>query len=324
MMNKKALEMSFVWIFAIAVGAIIVIFAIYFATNLVRTGYNEINTKTARELVNILDPLQTTLEDGKTQAIELIDDTRIYNSCENIGDFGYNKIEISEKNKFGDDKWTNPGGDIRTESQYLFSQEIVEGKRIYFFIKSMKIPFKTADIMMMYSENYCFVNPPENMKSEIEGLTNENNSNIVVMGNLIDCGKDSIKVCFISNKECDVIVSGNCNDINCENVYDSGTITKDGESVTYINSLIYAGIFSSKDNYECNIKRIMKRTNKLTNLYIEKSKFVSGKGCGTNLQQELSLLSEASSKLDNSRDLSVIKILSDDINEKNMGVCRLF
>ena len=322
--NKKALEMSFAWIFAIAVGAIIIVLAIYFAANLVKSGYNEGNTRAARELVNVLDPLQTSVEDGKAQRIELIDETRIYNYCEKIGDFGSNKIEVSERNRFGGEGWTRPGGDIKTESQYLFSENTIEGKSVYFFIKPFKSPFKAADLMVMYSENYCFVNPPEDIKTELEGLTNDQNSNIDIKNNLIDCQNSSVSVCFTSGRECDVIVEGNCNSLNCESVYDSGTVIKDDGELTYTDGLLYSAIFSSKEIYECNINRIMKRVNYLSELYIEKSKFVSVRGCGTNLQVELTILSELSKNLEDSSGLLSIKAISDEINDKNIGVCRLF
>ena len=45
--NKKALEMSFAWIFSIIVGGIIIIAAIYAASNFISQGEYKVNTETA-------------------------------------------------------------------------------------------------------------------------------------------------------------------------------------------------------------------------------------------------------------------------------------
>ena len=81
-MNKKALEMSFAWIFAIIAGAAIIFIAVYIATTIVNIGEYEINTKTTQAIVNLLDPLQTSSEQGKTpEPLTLTKETRIYTFC---------------------------------------------------------------------------------------------------------------------------------------------------------------------------------------------------------------------------------------------------
>src|SRR3989338_7011518 len=71
-MNKRGFEFSFVWLFSIVVGAIIIFLAIYTATKLIGSNEYEINTKTAADLRNILNPLGTSFEDSKSEKIELI------------------------------------------------------------------------------------------------------------------------------------------------------------------------------------------------------------------------------------------------------------
>lgn len=324
MKNKKALEMSFAWIFSIAVGAIILLLAIYFAINLVNTSTNEINTKTAREFVNILDPLQTSVEEGRTQRVELVSDTRIYLDCSESGNFGKNTVRFSEKTGFKD-TYGKPGGDIKTEAHYIFSENVIEGKKIYFFVKPFKLGFKVADLMFMYSDRYCFVNAPDSIIEESSGLFTESNSNIEFKNSLNDCGNTTKNVCFgLNSKGCDILVEGACNSFNCQDIYSNGFVEKNGKSVYYTDNLLYAAIFSDVDNYECNLKRIMKRTSDLSEIYAEKARFISVRGCETDLIPELNLMNELSSNFKDDKDLAQIQILGQEIDNKNIAVCKLF
>ena len=66
---------------------------------------------------------------------------------------------------------------------------------------------------------------------------------------------DGKSVCFGSGN-CDINIQGYCDDFNCESEYDYGKIN----NRIYAGNLLYAGIFSSEENYECNVKRIMNQT----------------------------------------------------------------
>ena len=172
MVNKKALEMSFAWIFAIIAGAAIIFLAIYISTTLVNSGEYEVNTKTTQAIVNLLDPLQTSSEQGKTpEPLNLIKETRIYTICSSSGKFGENRIQIQEKSGFENNQYTEKSGDIGTINQYVFADDMIEGKKIYFFIIPYKMPFKIADIMILYTKPYCFVNPPRDIEDFISPLS---------------------------------------------------------------------------------------------------------------------------------------------------------
>jgi len=177
------------------------------------------------------------------------------------------------------------------------------------------MPFKIADLMIVYSEQYCFINPPESIKDSINGFQNKSNLKISGLGK--DC--EGVKVCF---------GSGNC-DINVRCLGEScsqGEVIKNGKSVYFIDELIYGAIFSDPAIYECNAKRIMKfRLANLAEMYSEKAKFVSTKGCNTGLVNEMDILASASERLSKTSQLSEIYRLSEDINEKNMYLqCRLY
>ena len=313
--NKKALEMSFAWIFAIIAGAAILFIAVYIAITLVDVGEYEINTKTTQAIINLLDPLQTSTEQGKTpEPLTLTKETRIYTMCSSSGNFGENRIQIQEKSGFRDNQWTEKSGDIGTISQYIFADEEIQGKKIYFFIMPYKMPFKVADIMILHTKPYCFVNPVREIKDFIEPLSG---NGINITNSVSQCPGNSIKVCFETKTGCDIGVYGAGEGI--------GIVQKDGKEIVYQGNLVYAAIFSSKNNYECGVKRIMMRLEYLSELYSKKAGFVSIKGCNTGLLSDINLLGTLAHNFKNPNDLNSIKTQADEIDRKNENaICQLY
>ena len=91
-------------------------------------------------------------------------------------------------------------------------------------------------------------------------------------------------------------------------------------------ALMYAAIFSEKEVYECQLKRLMKRVDVLASLYKDKANFISNKGCSSNMNSELIALSgfltsyQSSNNLDSVYDK--IKVI-DQKNNLNSG-CKLW
>ena len=56
------------------------------------------SAKTSKEVGFLLNPLETSFESAITSSIIFPKDTRIYNRCDNDGDFGTQGIEIMQKN----------------------------------------------------------------------------------------------------------------------------------------------------------------------------------------------------------------------------------
>ncbi|MBI2628590.1 hypothetical protein HYW74_00720 [Candidatus Pacearchaeota archaeon] len=334
--NKRALEMSFAWIFAIIVGAIIIISAIYIAGKfIIPGGQYRVNTETAKQITNALEPLQTSVEEIKSDSLTLVSDTKLYTSCNLNDEFGENRLEISERSGFNK-KWTERGGDISSKN-YIFAENEIEtsennGKVVYFIVKKLDMPFKTADIISMYTEKYCFVSPPEIIEDEINALNfKDNKTNIELKNSLSICDEQSVKVCFNSNQvqtSCEIIVS--CNNFECNNGYVKKLGNENNEGLYFTSSLVYGAIFSSKENYECNVQRIIKRLNELSKVYLDKAAFVSGKGCNTGLNADIATLIQLTNKLDIKKiesQLPLIELQARVIEDKNKPenlICQLF
>ncbi|MBU3907557.1 MAG: hypothetical protein KKA64_04890 [Nanoarchaeota archaeon] len=313
MIDKRGIEMSFAWLFAIIVGAIILFIAIYAAISFMNSGQGEVNTGTAKEISILLNPLETGAEIGVASSFALPLETRIYNNCNSQkGIFGMQGLSVSEKSFR---KWTAPGLNLEFPNQYIFSDKYTEGKKFYLFAKPFGLPFKVANVVYLTSKNYCFYNVPEEIESELEPMSQEN---IKIEEN---CPENSINVCFGS-----VITS----DIECEIkvMYNDGEgyVEKDNEILYFAgDSLMYGAIFSDKNTYECQLKRLMKKTEQLTLLYIEKANFVSQRGCNSNLDAELIILNSMAKNLEKSDEISQLTPVVENIQYKNEDAeCRLF
>jgi len=305
MKNKGYLQISFGWLFAIIVGAFILFIAIYATTKFISTEETTLAAKAGKEIGVLLNPLETSFETVKATFFTMPVETRIYNKCNNYGDFGKQIIQVSQKS-FG--KWTETDIDIGFANKYIFSDKDIEGKKFYIFSKPFEFPFKVADLIYIIpsTERYCFVSPPEYIEDEIDELDQEN----LLLEE--DCSENDVKVCFNSGG-CDINVWEN-----------AGYIEKDGEKVYFeSDALMYAGIFADQDVYECQIKRLMKRTNNLALLYRNKAIFISRTGCHSNLN--LLALSNSVESLSNSASLGSIAPIVEDIKEQNdLANCKLW
>lgn len=293
--NKRGfLQIPFSWIFAIIVGIFILFLAIYFAFKLMGSGQSEIGAETARQIDVLLNPLETNFE--TSTPLILSTETRIYNKCENTGNFGEQTIQVSQKSF---NKWAEPSVDISFENKYLFSDDIVEGEKFYLFSVAFEYPFKIANLIILTSKEYCFLDAPNEVEEDIiqENVKFETNEN--------NCEDESIEVCFSSGNNCDIEVN-----IGQENV------EKDGETLYFTGNLIYGAIFSSKEIYECEVNRLMKRTGQLASLYWDKSSFVRKEQCNSNLDADLLSLRNSANELKTSEDFDSVDLIVEQINNK--------
>ncbi|MEK6884119.1 MAG: hypothetical protein AABY22_31105, partial [Nanoarchaeota archaeon] len=265
--DKRGIQMSFAWLFAIIVGAFVLFLAVFFAIRFVDIGDYQSNTETAKRIDVLLNPLQTSFEDGRVSKLSLPAETRIYNDCSLEGSFGLQSISISQKSF---NKWPSPGARTNFENKYIFSSDIEEGKNFYVFSKSFDYPFKISGVIYLISteEDYCFKNSPEEIRNELLGLKTGGSLNNIY---LESCPDSSVNVCFDVEENCDVQVENTC-DVNCENDYEKGIVKRRRESIKYdTEALMYAAIFSDKETYECQTKRLFKRAENLAKVYYDQS-----------------------------------------------------
>ena len=164
------------------------------------------------------------------------------------------------------------------------------------------IPFSDIIYMTTSEDRYCFIGSPDEIKEEISNL---NQANLLTE----NCSGSEIKVCF-NNQDCDINVN-----------YNLGRVEKNNEFMYFDDgdtALMYAGIFSDKSVYECQLRRLMLRVKELSLLYIDKETISTKRGCvENNLAGDLGTLSSLAESLKNSDELELVKIRAEDIDEKN-------
>jgi hypothetical protein len=187
----------------------------------------------------------------------------------------------------GKDK-ENSGLDISIYNKYIFSKEKNSGTEYYVFSKPFYFPYKIADLTFMTSENYCFLGAPEVIYDELKGLKPTN----IEVENCTN--QNATKVCFGSSRSCDIEISGGCFSPECKTEYDKGSVKNkiSGEEMNYVGNLMYAAIFSSEDNYNCNIERLFYRATKLTEVLIEKTDLMRIRGCSSDMKGDLTIWKE--------------------------------
>jgi len=305
MKKRGFLQIPFAWLFAIIAGSFILFLTIYGVTKLINVSQYELDTKTAKNLGVLLNPLETGFQSAQSTDLTLPTETRIYNKCNPYGNFGKQIIQISQKSF---NKWPKPSGEISFLNKYIFSDKCVEGKKFYIFSKPFNFPFKVSDLIYItpLSKKYCFLNAPEQIKDELSALKQKNFF-------LEECPTESIKICFSPGQNCNINVD-----------YNLGYVEKNNKKLYFEgNPLMYAAIFANKEIYECQLKRLMQRTSELALLYRDKSKLISRTGCNSNLN--LLGLSNAASSLNSSANLNSINYIVKEIKDKNdLAECRLW
>jgi len=323
--NKQGIEMGFNVMFAIFAGIIILGLAIYGATRIIDTGQKAVYTETSAKIIALLDPLETGLASGKSEQIRFKKETKIYFECDNLENnpFGKQTISFSEQT-FGD-KFGEKGGAVPIYNKYVFSENIIQGKLLNIFSKEFLMPFKVADLIIINTEDYCFVGAPNQIQKDVGNLGIKN---IQFSDNLQNCTGNS--VCFgTSSSECDINVFGSCEDgfgNICKTEYDYGRVSKGLDDIYYIDSLLYAAIFSSPEIYDCNLKRLMNKFNELSLIYIDKIRIIQRAGCGSDIEVELRALMSSATALSSSKEIIGLVKYAKDIDKINQaaGVCKLY
>jgi len=308
--KKGFIQISFPWLFAILVGIAIIFLAIYGVTKLIRTEQTIQDVKTGKELGILLNPLEIGFESAKTTSLTFPVDTRMTNDCNVNGEFGRQLVKISQKSF---NQWTDTNLNVGFSNKYFFSKSLLEGKELLVFAKPFNFPFKVTDIIYFTSSNdiYCFVNAPEDIEEELSNLGQEN----LLFDNCTEI-ENALQVCFAGGSSCDINVNPNAQSVEKR----EGKVYYEGDA------LMYAGIFSDKEVYECQLQRLMKRVSILAELYGDKAELISSINCNTNLEPDLLQLQNMAESLDKSSEIFQLTNLVDDIDRKNKenSICKLW
>ncbi|MBS3089390.1 hypothetical protein J4461_00740 [Candidatus Pacearchaeota archaeon] len=319
MKEKRGIELSFGWIFSVIVGGMVIVLAIYAVTRITSTERNYEDSSAAQILGTLLHPLETSIESAsKPGTISFPVQTRISMGCSVSGNFGEQSIRIAQRSGIGK-PWQDFGVPKKITNKYIFSSANLEGEKFYLLVKPFTFPFKIGDVIVMWNEPYCFLNPPTEIEDELSSL-GINESALTITGSSNLCPKNSTMVCFSTGavsqgKRCDVSV-----DTAAQRVF------REGRGLYYEGALIYGAIFAESSIYECEVQRMMKRGSSLAELYLTKISIISSSssGCGSALQPMLAIYSK-SAKNATSRDISNLKQIAINLDRENNNlICQLW
>ncbi len=307
---------EFGWIFALIVGALILLFAFYF----IGTKMNE--SKVGQGLVaeNTLDILLNPFSSfgglGATSSkeITLQKKERINFSCNSDFGFGYDAILSA----------TNPGVRMvpkKVYDKYLFSEDSIYSKNLQVISKPFSMPWRVVDLIYLFSRDkgYCFVGMSQSRVADEfgSGTTGMNISSFKFKDSKADC-EESITVCY--GYGCDIVID-----------FEYSRVIKGTKEFPFIDdSTMYAAIFSSYDIYSCNMKRVAQRIRYETEVYRNKAQALGAKGCSSIFSLEALdqsagqvILSRTSSELTYS--LNNLRVAADALNSQNMNAdCSLY
>lgn len=285
MLNKKAV-IEFSWIFAVIVGAIILFLAFYFVgTNLLSKQYEQATVE-AYSLDIILNPFSQfgELKTIEAKPIALPQKSVVEFSCyAQAQSLGTNEITIASKKERGIPRVVY--------DKYIFAESTVETRKFQALSIPFEMPWRVAEIIILwpYDKKYCFISAPQFIK---DTLGNETSTGLNISSIYFDsCPEGSTRVCFQGGSNCDIQINGA--------QQHKGSTNKQG-SVIYFASdaLMYASIFSDKEIYNCNLKRLASRLYLETTIYEEKAKALARKGCTVSFN--INALKQTSLELSNS------------------------
>lgn len=316
--NKRGyLEISFGWLFAIIAGAAILVAAIFLSTKIMGIGQKTSSAETQKLIENELSLFETSSESAIVKKFEFGVDTQLFFDCSSNGNFGKQYIGAIHKSF---NRW--PEDPLQHEmtsslSRYIFSEQAIQGKKFNLISKPFAPAFKIADVIYFTSlqDTYCFIDAPQEIQEEIQDWELENIENAEGKNR---CSEESITVCFNSESGCDIQV------FEFQN-----KIVKEGKTFYFLSdSLMYAAIFSSKEVYDCNVKRLMLRADSLLNLYLRKSEMLFNKACTST--EVISTMQELKLKISAFKDSSELGLIQDLFNElkmengKQIEACRIW
>ncbi len=326
-MNKKGFEFSFGWIFSIIVGVVVIFLAIYASTNLVKSERNVQDTLNARELEILFQPVETVSSEAGVRQKSIIfpDEARLTISCSDSGEFGNSKIEVATRRK-ASEEWRETGVGSTLNNKFIFSDDELEGKEFHIFTKPFTMPFKVGDLIFVWDKDYCFINPSQDIVDDFDSLNLEE-SGIEIKEKISECKPESVKVCFGFGTDFE-----NSCDVNVD--LTTNRVQKEGRNVYYRGNLMYGAIFSDNDNYDCLVKRIMLKSDKLAELYSDKSTLISIKSensCSSGISSLLEVYRDKAkvnsnqSMLDTYIQFNDLYNYADEIDDFNSGLsCELW
>ena len=267
MKSKKGI-MLMNWILIFLVGAVIIVFAVVFVGKISKVEQHKQNVVSEEYLDLLFNPFSSVggTTEGYGKSMDLPYEINVNFSCVN----GEERLFVG----------SNRGKKLEN---FVYASNL-KTKKLSVFTKSFKLPFRVADLIYAFdsSQEFCLVYSNSDSESYVlaKSIKEDIESNL---GEVRIDLCDSLNCCYNLNNP--KIISLNPSVSADVNIIGQGIGEKfaygkvyfknePGESNFIGTSLIEAAIFSSKDIYDCNFVRLMKRVSDVSKIYEKKAGFL--------------------------------------------------
>lgn len=266
-MNKKAISpIIFTWIFVLIAGALILTFFISFSFQHIKLSKEKNSAQLALNLDNQLEAFG--ISEDSNKKIDLALESNLNFDCDSItaGNF------------------KNPHDKI------IFSPSQLQSTQIYAWTEAFNFPYKIANFYYLGNEKTKII--------LVYDSASYNFVNTLQIPELFDV--KTISISYFQpeqNKNADIIYftqSAPSNSIQVNpNIHE---ITINNKKTFYLNSEQLYGLFFTKENYECLLQKTLKKLEDVSEIYSQKSYYLSLKTtnplCKSKLANARSTLSQ--------------------------------
>ena len=270
MINKKAFEIQFNWIFVLVAGATILIFFTFVLVK--QKGVAETSTKST--VLKSIEAIVTGAGIGT-------DTTNIITVIDSDIEIGCNRISVGGVSK-------------QYQSLILFAPDLIKGDRIVTQTLDFSVPYRATNLLYITSQQVRYIiigddnlakdmnkTMPSSLKKEfykeIPTIDNKNNYKVRLLI------FDNTDVNGINLRNLEKMPDSDVTAIKVSGDNEKGTIEfyqKEGYSwsskgrANYIgkSALIGAAYADATDTYECNMQNAFHRLNLVTKIYIDRTK----------------------------------------------------
>ena len=277
MKDKRGLEF-FHWILIMIVGAVILLFAIIFASKSGGVEQQKQNVLVAEYLELFFNPF-----------------TSVGSIAESFGKKVSLPYEIEAELRCQDGKeilFIGSGEKISSEKieNFVYAPARFKAKELFVFTKNFDLPFRVSDLIFTFdsSERFCLLYDEqdfeqadfvEQVRADVEGSLVDAQENFFYCGDLRCCNEaGSTKIISLTTQKGDVnlIAQGEPGEKFSfgEIRFNQGSSTQERKSLFITSALAEAAIFSDYNIYSCNLRRLMEKTGRMSDIYSEKATYL--------------------------------------------------
>lgn len=268
-MSKKGL-MLLHWILVILVGAVIIIFAVVFASKTGVVEQKKQNVVVAEYMDLFFNPFASigAIAEGFGKQVEFDYEVELEFRCVS----GEERLFVGSGNKIAEEKIEN----------FVYAPTQLKLKSMFVFSKPFNLPYRITDLIFTFdaSQQFCLVYDSKSSEivadiiSDVSGELLEAEQNFISCSDLNCCKQlENARIVSFTSRQGDVNIAGKG---GFGEEFEYGEIRfRNGKKSVFIGlPLVEAAVFSDYEIYDCNFRRLMSKVAAMSDIYHGKSVFL--------------------------------------------------